>query len=70
VVQGEEVAPAESLPDARRLGARPEPIPEALPLEQLHHHVECAVVGPHVVEDASVGVVQGPGGERFLLEAL
>jgi hypothetical protein len=49
--------------------AAPEALPQGLPLEQLGDDVGPTVVRADVVNGEDVGVVEGPGGARFLLEA-
>ena len=48
----------------------PEELLEGRPLEQLEHEEGLVLVGPDVVEDADVGVVQAGDGRRLALEPL
>jgi len=51
--------------------ARPgaSPLPERLPVDKLHRHVERALGLAEIVDHDNVGVIEGRGGARFVEQA-
>ncbi len=73
VVRGGEAGERPAAASAQRFagGQRPaaQPLAQRLALEQLGDHVRHAVLHADVVDDEQVGVVEGAGGARLLVEA-